>query len=122
MARNETLSEVDREAMQRAIDLTRAEGPDRVRWLEGRTFTDSGALCAYHRQHQALQLRPWEWAPSWIEPGDIDTLLSAPSDLSGKHRAAELCKRLLTAGLSRFEPNPLDALERAEKAKPKSAA
>jgi hypothetical protein len=119
-AKRGRLSKIDREAMQRAIDLVRAEGPERARWIDNRDFFEAGSLASYHCQYRALQLRPWEWPPSWIEPGDIEAILSKPPDHSGKRRAAELLHRLLAAGLSRWEPNPADALERAEK-KPDAA-
>jgi hypothetical protein len=111
------LSKVDREAMQRAIDMVRAEGPDSARWIEKRDFYEAGSLAAYHCQYRALQLKPWQWTPSWLAPGDIDAELSAPPDQSGRHRAAELLKRLLACKLSRFEPDPLRALAEKEAAR-----
>jgi hypothetical protein len=45
----------------------------------------------------------------------LDDVLREPfGDASGRREAGEVLRRLLDAGLSRFEPNPLQALERAE--------
>jgi hypothetical protein len=63
-AKRVRLSKVDREALQRAIDMVRAEGPNETRWIDDhlRTngFLEAGRLASYHCQYRALQLKPWE--------------------------------------------------------------
>jgi hypothetical protein len=65
------LSKVDREALQRAIEMVRAEGPNETRWIDDhfRTngFFETGRLASYHCQYRALQLKPWEFPPIWID-------------------------------------------------------
>jgi hypothetical protein len=110
------LPAVDRKALQRAINLTLAESDqgraEQVRnklgeqqdWFEVATF------CAYHQQSKALQLRPWEYAPAWIDPAKIADILAAGQshdDIHGKFDAAKLAQRLISSGRSIFEPNPL---------------
>lgn len=41
---------------------------------------------------------------------DVRDALSMPHDHSGRREAGEIVQRLLAAGLSRYEPNPLEAL------------
>jgi hypothetical protein len=68
-------------------------------------------------------LKPWEFPPIWID--DISATLKEPPESKDRHRAAKLLQRLLAAGLSRYEPDPLAALERVEaerKSKPDTAA
>jgi hypothetical protein len=126
-AKRVRLSKVDREALQHAIEMVRAEGPNETRWIDDhlRTngFFEAGHLASYHRQYRALQLKPWEFPPIWID--DVRATLKEPPDFKDRHRAAKLLRRLLAAGLSRYEPDPLTALERAEaerKPEPDAAA
>ncbi len=51
--------------------------------------------------------------PVWII--DIDAALNAPDDARNIPGSARPLKRLLDAGLSRYEPDPIAALERAER-------
>jgi hypothetical protein len=115
-AKRVRLSKVDREALQRAIEMVRAEGPNETRWIDDhlRTngFFETGCLASYHCQYRALQLKPWQFPPIWID--DVSAILKEPPDFKDRHRAAKLLQRLLAAGLSRYEPDPLTALERAE--------
>jgi hypothetical protein len=82
--------------------------PDRrdqvVHMLKDEGRRASAVFCAYHRQCRALNLRPWEDPPCHIDLVDVDEADAA---------AALLLRRLLAAGLSRYEPDPLAALEDA---------
>ena len=62
-------------------------------------------------QDRNLQLRPWECPPYQTK------LVDVPSDSWG-YRPGEvaLLKRMLRAGVSRFHPDPLAAIEAAEQA------
>jgi uncharacterized protein YoaH (UPF0181 family) len=64
----------------------------------------------------SLQLRPWDWSPCWLETdADIAAALKLPAnDHTQQRRAAKIVQRLLALGLSRYEPNPLEAIEGAE--------
>src|SRR5262245_48320543 len=109
-----TLSAVDREAMERAIEIVRHRDKARAVQiadkLASEPWEEVGAFAAYTAQCDALRLKPWQWPPCWI----ADIAAEPPPDHSGRRRAAELLQRLLAAGLSRYEPDPLGALERAE--------
>ena len=104
---------VDREALGRALALVRASNdPGRRRqiaqklredgWLEAASFA------SYCHQVDALGLKPWQSPPCYGECGrDPD--------------AADLLRKLLNAGLSRWEPDPRAALAAVE-ARPRPAA
>jgi hypothetical protein len=113
------LSKVDREALERAIALTLAER-DLMRvaqvrdMLKTRPRDEVGHFCAYHRQCEVLRPKPWQPVPAngYVTVTDRDDEALGP--VSGRAAAAELLRRLLAAKLSRFEPDPLNALARVE--------
>jgi hypothetical protein len=120
------LSDVDREALERAIELAKAESPARRKQIDDMLAKDgwdeAARFAAYACQDGNLKLAPWQMPPCWIR-GDLDALLAAPvtgHDHRGQRQAARLLKRLYAAGLSRFEPDPEAALAQAKgKAKAK---
>jgi hypothetical protein len=103
------LSDVDRDAFERAIEIASREPWQRRRieakFEKGESFDNVGRAAAYHCQIAALDLQPWQDPVMYagLRRGD-----------EGYVRAnLELLQRLLDAGLSRFEPDPLTALEQA---------
>jgi hypothetical protein len=122
------LSRIDREALERAIALTLAE-PDAGRvaqvreMLAERSREEVGKFCSYHRQCKNLNPKPWELVPSWLETDrDVEAALAQPEDHTARRAAALLTQRLLAAGLSRYEPSPLAALEQVEAERARSSA
>jgi hypothetical protein len=66
-------------------------------------WEDAALSAAYHCQVESLHLKPWQPPPMWADedrPRD-----DHPS--AGKVAAWELCRRLLKAGLSMYEPDPI---------------
>jgi hypothetical protein len=120
------LSKADRGALERAIALTLAER-DLMRvaqvreMLKTRPRDEVGHFCAYHRQCEVLRPKPWQPVPanSYVTVTDRDDEALGP--VSGRAAAAELLRRLLAARLSRFEPDPLNALARVAAERAKSA-
>lgn len=108
-------SKIDRDAFTRAIAIYRQERPggsghiDRKIAEEG--FEAAGRFCAYWCQSRNLKLAPCEFPPAWLR--DVDDT-EGPS-FKRKAEAARLLRRLLAAGLSQFEPDPIGALAAAEK-------
>jgi hypothetical protein len=95
---------IDREALERAVELVRAESDaqrERIddRLAAGESWEQIAKSCAYSLQMDSLRLQPWESPPIYADA----------------HEAVELVARLQNAGLSRYEPRPLQALERAER-------
>jgi hypothetical protein len=110
------LSELDRDALTRAIEMARKLAPDLVEhWLATGTWFVAAVKCASLCQRKALGLRePWRfWAPADVEPNDAD----APGlEHRGISDSARLLRRMLAVGVSKFEPDSVNALARVERA------
>jgi hypothetical protein len=108
---------IDREAMARAIAELRAESDQERERIDGMLAREPwervGAFAAYCRQDTNLKLKPWMTPPCWVR--DIDgTPADGDDGVMGRYAAAVLLQRMLAAGLSRYEPDPVGAFERAE--------
>jgi hypothetical protein len=108
------LTEVDRSALGRAIEAVRQRGTEdaqQLDWMvEQQGWRTAAEFASYSMQTRMLGLRPWQSPPCEVDP-DFDG-----DDFHGRRTAARLLKRLLDAGLSRFEPDPIAALAAAERA------
>jgi hypothetical protein len=71
---------------QQVTIMTKQDG-----WFEAAEFA------SYHCQMQALNLKPWETPPC----------LAAPDDTP----AGRFLRRMIAAGLSKFEPDPIQSFE-----------
>ncbi|WP_409188902.1 hypothetical protein [Bradyrhizobium sp. RDM4] len=100
------ITDIDRDAMTRAIAAARRESPARKKQIEGKLvhqpWKDVGRYAAFCAQIASLALQPWE-----------STLVYANTP-----EAHALLRRLKAAGLSQYEPYPLAALELAEQQQP----
>jgi hypothetical protein len=109
--------DVDRAAFELAIELTRAEA-DRREQIDHMLADDPrievGQFASYHRQVNALRLRPWEPPPCHINDAD-ETLAQPEQPGDGKHAAARLLKQMLALGVSKWHPDPLAAIEQAKR-------
>jgi hypothetical protein len=105
------LTEADIAALELALKLVREESPGRAEQLALKLADDgwwpTARFAAYSRQVDALHLKPWEHPPCWATPDD---------DYPDRE-AARLLKRMLSAGISQFDPDPMVALEAAKAAK-----
>ena len=108
------LSEVDRNALGRALALAkersrgelRRDGETQIeRMLKRQLWQEVAQFAVYGCQMKSLGLRPWQFPPAWVSPNDLD-----PEHAD----AVALLKRLLDAGLSRWEPDPIGALAKVE--------
>jgi hypothetical protein len=108
--------ETDREAFERAIAVMLRHRERIYRTSFRLRLDEAKEPCAAIGRHaasicqcDALGLKPWQMVPCDAEPGEID-----PPGFA--HRctgaASALVARLLAAGLSRFEPDPINALAR----------
>jgi hypothetical protein len=118
------LTRRDREAMARAIEQLRQQGGEKARQIEDKLASEAweevGAFASYSCQDANLRLKPWQVPPCWIRTaGDLKAALAQPHDHSGLRAAGELVRRLLAAGLSRFEPDPIIALAHTEASSPR---
>jgi hypothetical protein len=114
------LSRVDRDALSRCLALARTLRPELfgqpVSPRDPKLWIATAKAATYSCQIASLQLRPWDWPPCWLETdADIAAALKLPAnDHTQQRRAAKIVQRLLALGLSRYEPNPLEAIEGAE--------
>jgi len=116
---DEALSPIDQEALERAVELMRAEGGDSRNQIEQmlrqEPWERAAGFAVDHCQEKNLRLRLWQPPPSWISPKDVENIISKGDDGAlGHYAAALLLKRLLAAGLSQFEPDPERALAEAK--------
>lgn len=97
---------VDREALNRALQLTLAgDEPGRADQVRS-MLTDNGwwyaaSFCAYHQQCRMLNLAPWQSPPCHVDE-------DSPRDR--EHDAVRLLKRMLSHGVSRWDPDPIGAI------------
>jgi hypothetical protein len=116
-----TLTPIDREALERAMELARRE-PGRREQLDsklagGEPWEDVAMFASGCLQGRTLQLKPWEILVCDIEEDDIPDLMhSRVPDMEGRRKAARLLRRLLQLGLSKYEPTPVEAIAAAEAA------
>jgi hypothetical protein len=97
------MTPLDQDALQRAMTIARAMDRGRAEQLDAKLADEPWAEVAAFASHvcqiHALRLRPWERPPASIADND-----DGPAGI--------LLRRLLAAGLSRFEPDPIAALDR----------
>jgi hypothetical protein len=108
------LSRVDREALERALAMDPDRNPTSSpinRRLEPERWYEAARSAAYARQCDALHPEPWQPVPAneYVAVTDDD---SEYGPVMGRAAAAKLLRRLLAAGLSRYEPDPINALAR----------
>jgi hypothetical protein len=113
------MDDADRQAFELAIEMARQEDEGRRRqiddFLRTRPFEQVGRFASYHCQTRALGLPPWQHPPCHIDVADIDRLIAGGDDLHGKFVAAQLLRRMLEFGISRYHPDPLGALAAAKR-------
>lgn len=95
----------DREALTRCLQLL-ALDPEWAEFIEAKlkngSWREAARFAAFSCQTDCLALRPWEHPPCWGGTVEADALVA----------------RLAAAGLSKFEPDPVGALARAERPPP----
>jgi hypothetical protein len=114
------LSDIDRQALELAIVIGRTLRPDLIdRYLAEKPWLEAAIDASHICQQTKLNLRPWEcWPPCAVEVGETD----APGlEHRGISKSAALLARLLAAGLSRYEPDPVNALARVAAGRPQPA-
>jgi len=114
------LSDQDRAALERALaEALEGESREQVRKkLETESWFTVARFAAYSLQMDSLHLKPWQIAPLWIDPEEIDEILRVETDADSDEdvAAARLLKRMLSYGVSRFDPDPMGAIQRARAA------
>jgi hypothetical protein len=86
--------------------MLKAREPDCKHQLKG-NWEEAARFASYCLQIDSLDLRPWEPPP--MEMGDDKPRDESP--VSGRVAPWALRRRLIKAGLSVYEPDPIRALE-----------
>ena len=79
--------------------------------LRDRPWERVGRFAASCAQSRALGLQPWQSPPCRASLADLNQPYDDPR---GARESAELLKKMLALGLSKFEPDPLAAIAGAE--------
>lgn len=92
--------DLHRDALQRCVEIAQRD-PDRADQLQsklddGQPWRDVAKFASCLVQSLSLRLRPWEVPPSLCSERDED--------------GQRLLRKMLQAGLSRYEPDPRTAL------------
>ena len=115
------LDPVYREALERAIAVIRARGGSDAVQIENKLRKEPweyvARFAAYSQQCDNLRLGPHQSPPCWATEADLIADPDDPEDIYGRRAAAVLRKRLIEAGLSAHEPDPIQALERTKRTK-----
>ena len=109
------LNAVDRDALERAMAIAQRE-PQRAEHLasklEDEDWREVAEFAAYGCQIESLGLKPWQSPPVHIdENADEPDNAEREPDTVGR----KLLRQMLRAGVSRYEPDPLAALQQANK-------
>jgi hypothetical protein len=92
------LPKIDRDALARCMEIAQKDRTLSAR-INGRPWLEAAEAACYSLQYDNLKLLPHQSPPS-----------SVALDDDRDRDATELLRRLLAAGLSRYEPDPLKAL------------
>ena len=107
------MTPIDRDAFERAIAMARAKGPAQQRQIDEKLATDPwakvGEFAAYGCQMDSLHLKLWQPPPCWINTPQA-VLAVGDDGIMGNYAAARLLQKMLAADLSKYEPDPLNAL------------
>jgi hypothetical protein len=122
--RNQILSDTDRRSLELAIETMRKHSlADREQidtMLKERPWRAAAVFAATCCQERALRLKPWQaWPPCVVSIDDVD---EPGFEHRGIRASAALLQAMLAAGVSRFHPDPLAAIETAEAARAKEKA
>jgi hypothetical protein len=116
------MTPTDKVALERALVACRAQSAARAKQIDDKLrdepWSEVAEFAAGFIQSKNLGLMPWQLAPSTI---NLETALREPyGEADGRREGAELLKKMLAFGLSKFEADPVAALARAEAEQPKN--
>jgi hypothetical protein len=102
-------NEVDRAALNRAIEMSLVEDDrdhvEHVREMRTNcTWWEVASYCSHHQQFKALGLRPWQDPPCYVDLDNIEPR-------ADQHSAAQLLRRMISHRVSRYAPDPVAAIE-----------
>jgi hypothetical protein len=109
-----SLSQADREALERAFKTAHAESAEYAEHLDAiaraRGWDEAAQSAAYHLQVKNLRLKPWQAPPMSVRTDAIGHGYGCSAS------EVRLKRHMLRLGISTFEPDPRGAIEQAESA------
>jgi hypothetical protein len=96
----------DRDALERCMQLAMLDESQKHQLeskLKDESWHDVAVFAAYYVQGYCLRLRPWELPPCAVSDNPEE-------ESQAQQGAVKLLNKMLAAGLSRYEPDPLNAL------------
>ena len=103
------LNAVDRDALERAMQIAQRD-PVRAEQLQAKLedepWVEVAKFASYSCQYDALALKPWQEPPCVADEDNPDE-----QDKKAQH----LLRKMLAAGVSRYDPDPLKALAGAKR-------
>jgi len=112
----DALTDADREALRRAMRMKREFDPRyrdvtdvEIDAADDEWLWSYGIGASFGLQLNRLQLKPWQCPPC-----HADDEVSPKGEYGGMPEEVSLLKRMRALGLSRFEPDPLAAIDAAE--------
>src|SRR5215831_7022621 len=107
------LSKADRYALERCMEMSQRD-PERAEQLQSmldvgwpwELVADMACHCC---QARAQALKPWQCSPCSVDENDPD---------ERDKDAQKLLRQMLQAGISRYEPDPMQALKARRRSKP----
>ena len=120
----EALTETDRAALTRAVELYRTGSPTQRRQIDaqlakGDDWEDVATYCAFHMQMESLHLPPWQPPPCRVH---VASALNETDPQRGYRAVDVLRQRMAAAGVSKWAPNPVAACEAVEAEQRRRAA
>jgi hypothetical protein len=102
------MTPTDRAALELAVATARKD-PAEARRIDdrlerGRDWIDIGKSASFHCQIESLHLQPWQTPPCYA---DVDARRASDG-------GAELLRKMLALGVSRWHPNPARECARVE--------
>jgi hypothetical protein len=105
------MTQTDLDALKLPIEAQRRRGAAHRTQIDNKLarepWRDVAEFATYSCQVDALQLKPWEWPPIWVD--HIGAALSEPEDAKRIRSAALLLQRMQWLNVSRFDPDPVGA-------------
>jgi|SRR5690349_10261486 hypothetical protein len=97
------LSALDHAALAECLRIAEREDTEFVKQFAGEPWCERAKSACYKLQFAALALRPWQSPPCLVDVNDTGEFEAG---------ACKLLQKMLAAGLSRFEHDPLAALKK----------
>src|SRR5262245_20544048 len=108
-----TMDKNDLEALELAITQSLAD-PESAAQVQAKLQDEDrirvGEQCSYFRQMDSLQLLPWQFPPCWIDDDPEKMVSSAENFQYGEREAAILLLRMREFGVSKWHPDPYEAV------------